>query len=402
MRDVILIFSIIGGLAAAIAGPLLAALFAALNLLGPRAGRGPVDVTATLALGITAAGIGLGLPLAWAGWRALHGIPGRVYRPLRWGAWLVLFIGVLIVGQVFSSSLLARPLMVLLQIVASVLPALLFLALAVGMAGAEGGEITVRGATGSLAWGGLGATILAFLGELVLVVIGLAGVAVILNATDPELVDRLRVMFTQMQSTGRMPASTELTRLVASPMVVVAALTLIGVLAPVLEEALKSLAVPFIAGTGRRLTRLDGFLLGVAAGAGFAIIEGITSGSLALRMPESWAGLIVLRGAASAMHCLASGLAGLGWQAILTERRWLRGIGAGLLAVLLHGAWNLSAGIISVVSLQEASKPGLASIPRVGTIGVFLLILVVLWLIVVGSLARIPRRLAARERLSRG
>ena len=68
-------------------------------------------------------------------------------------------------------------------------------------------------------------------------------------------------------------------------------------------------------------------------GAGFAIVEGILNGTLALRMSGSWAGLMVFRGAAAAMHCLASGLAGLGWQAILVERRWLRGIGLGLLAV---------------------------------------------------------------------
>ncbi len=394
MRDVILIFSIMGGLTAAIAGPLLAALFAALNLLGPRAGRGPVDVTATLALGITAAGVGLGLPLAWAGWQALHGAPGRAYRPLRWGAWLVLFIGVLAVGQLLSSSAPAMPLMVLMQIAASVAPALLFLALAVGTARAAGGEITARRAIGSIAWGGLGATLLAFLVEILLVVIGLVGVAAVLNATDPELVVHLRAVFAQVQSTGRTPDPAELTRLATSPIVVVAALTLIGVLAPILEEALKSLAVPFVAATGCRLTRLDGFLFGVAAGAGFAIIEGIANGSLALRAPESWAGLMVLRGAASAMHCLASGLAGLGWQAILAERHWLRGIGAALLAVLLHGAWNLSAGISSLLSLQEAGISGAGSVTRLGTAGAFVAILFALWLVAVGGLALIPRRLS--------
>ncbi len=393
MRDVILIFSIIGGLAAAIAGPLLAAMFAALSLLGPRTGRGPVETTATLALGVTVASIGLGLPLAWAGWQALRGAPGRAYRPLRWGTWLLLFVGVLAIGQVFSSSALAAPLMVLLQIAAGALPALLFLALAVARAGAEGGEITARRALGSIAWGGLGATILGLLGELLLVVIGLVGVAVILNITDPELVARLRALVAQIQQTGRGLASSDLTWLVSSPVVVVAALTLLGILAPALEETLKSLAVPFVAGAGRRLTRLDGFLFGVAAGAGFAIVEGITNGSLALRMPGSWAGLMILRGAAAAMHCLASGLAGLGWQAILTERRWVRGIGFGSLAVILHGGWNLSVGIIGVLSLQATGTPTRASI----VIGVLVLVMAALWLIVVASLVQIPRLLAMKE-----
>ena len=49
---------------------------------------------------------------------------------------------------------------------------------------------------------------------------------------------------------------------------------------------------------------------------------------------------MVVRIGTTAMHCLASGLAGLGWQSALTERRWGRGLAFGLLGVGMHGAWN--------------------------------------------------------------
>ena len=189
----------------------------------------------------------------------------------------------------------------------------------------------------------------------------------------------------------------ELAQLASSPVIVIAGLTLLGILAPALEEVAKALAVPLVAGTGRRLTRLDGFLFGVAAGAGFAIVEGILNGTLALRMSGAWAGLMVFRGSAAAMHCLASGLVGLGWQAILVERRWLRGIGLGLLAVLLHGAWNMSAGIISLNSLQAAGTGGLGDMARIGVTGLLVMFMAVLWLAVVSSLALIPRRIVRQE-----
>jgi PrsW family intramembrane metalloprotease len=151
------------------------------------------------------------------------------------------------------------------------------------------------------------------------------------------------------------------------------------------------LAVPLVAGAGRRLTRLDGFLFGVAAGAGFAIVEGILNGTLALRISGSWASLMIFRGSAAAMHCLASGLVGLGWQAIIVERRWLRGLGLGLLAVILHGAWNASAGIISLNSLQAAGTGGLGDMARMGVNGLLVMFMGVLWLAVVSGLALIPR-----------
>ncbi len=397
MRNIILIFSVIGGVAAAILGPLLAVVLAAISLLGPRAGRAPAVSTASMALGVAAVGIGLGLPLAWAGWRALQRRPGHVFRLPRWWVWLLLFLGVLIFGQAVAITGPAAALMPLFQIAAGALPPLIFLAWAFDAAGRQASQITRRPAFGSLAWGGLGGAGLSLIGELLLVIAGLVVAMVALSVTDPELTARLQTIVTQMGRNGRGLGMSELAQLASSPVIVIAGLTLLGILAPALEEVAKALAVPLVAGTGRRLTRLDGFLFGVAAGAGFAIVEGILNGTLALRMSGAWAGLMVFRGSAAAMHCLASGLVGLGWQAILTERRWLRGIGLGLLAVLLHGAWNMSAGIISLNSLQAAGTGGLGDMARMGVTGLLVMFMAALWLAVVSSLALIPRWIVQQE-----
>jgi hypothetical protein len=346
---------------------------------------------------VAAVGIGLGLPLAWAGWRALQGRPGHVFRSLRWWAWLLLFLAVLVIGQAVAMTGPAAPLMPLFQIAAGALPPLIFLAWAFDAAGRQAARITRRPALGSLSWGGLGGAGLALIGELLLVIAGLVVVMVVLNITDPELTARLQTIVTQMGRNGRGLPMSELAQLASSPVIVIAALTLLGILAPALEEVAKALAVPLVAGTGRRLTRLDGFLFGVAAGAGFAIVEGILNGTLALRMSGAWAGLMVFRGSAAAMHCLASGLVGLGWHAILVERRWLRGIGLGLLAVLLHGAWNMSAGIISLNSLQAVGTGGLGDMARIGVTGLLVMFMAVLWLAVVSGLALIPRWIVQRE-----
>ena len=119
-----------------------------------------------------------------------------------------------------------------------------------------------------------------------------------------------------------------------------AGLLVIAVAAPLIEELCKSLAVPLVWLAGRPLTRIDAFLLGAAAGAGFALMEGITNGALALAEPQSWASLMLVRAGVAAIHALASGLAGLAWHAVLRERRWARGIGLFAAAVATHGAWN--------------------------------------------------------------
>jgi hypothetical protein len=396
MRDFILACAAIGGVAAAVAGPLLAALFAGLSLWGQAAERTAVVSAASIALGVTAISIGLGLPLAWAGWQAMRGAADRRVGGGRWGVWLALFAGVLLIGQGAVGRAGAAAIMPLFQVAAGALPALLFFSIALA-AGRSGETIAWRPALGSLAWGGLGGTSLALTVELILIVVAVIVVAAALQAVDPALVERLLAAGQEMQQTGRPPDLAGLRDVASSPVFVVGVLGLVGIVAPLVEELLKGLAVPLVVAAGGRSGRLTGFLLGVAAGAGFAIVEGILNGALALRMTELWAGLMLLRGAAAAMHCLAAGLAGLGWQAILVERRWLAGSVLGLLSLSLHGAWNLSVGIIGLISLRVAGAGGALAVAWLGALAALMLFMAGLWLAVVAGLVAIPKGLAHAE-----
>ena len=140
--------------------------------------------------------------------------------------------------------------------------------------------------------------------------------------------------------------------------------------------------------------RWKAFLFGAAAGAGFALFEAAANGALALREGNVWWALMVVRLGATGMHILASGLTGLAWQQGLVKRRWLRAGGLGLLAVILHGAWNLSAlGIVMIGLGTTTSGEGITPIGGV----IALALAASMALLFVGvfiALAVIPQRLA--------
>ena len=128
--------------------------------------------------------------------------------------------------------------------------------------------------------------------------------------------------------------------LIRSPLVIVAALGSVAIVVPIIEEAMKGLVVPLVLATGAVVTQRQAFFLGVVSGAGFALLEGILNGAMALMNRATWGGLMLVRGGTAAIHCVATGFVALGWYAILVERRWGRGLVFGALGVAIHGTWN--------------------------------------------------------------
>lgn len=425
MRKPILVLAVIAGVVAMLSG--LAAggvvLFGILissdlelfNLL-----------TTSLGFAVTAAGIGLGAVLVWHGWRALAGQPGATLMLPRWGWWLVAFALVLLAGHLLISARIDF-FVPALHVLAALIPPLLYLALAAGAARRGGRLVTVRGLLppepsaevaldagqdalldrevrlpspgvpvrstwGSLAWGGLGGVGLGFFAEALALVFVVVVASVILSVARPDLLTQLEAWATEMQQGDGVPDPASLEWL-ASPLAVLGILLFASVFVPVVEELSKSLAVPIVGGLGRKLTRLDGFLLGVAAGAGFAVVEGMLNGALGLVEPSGWAGAMLTRGGASAMHCLASGLFGLGWQAVLSERRFMRGVGLAALSMGLHGLWNAGAVAVGVSGLVPPTV-GFGALGLRDVQAFFIgAALVVLWLLAVVTLAWLPRRL---------
>jgi hypothetical protein len=111
-----------------------------------------------------------------------------------------------------------------------------------------------------------------------------------------------------------------------------------AVVAPLVEELTKPLGAILL---GRRLrSPAEAFLVGMAGGAGFAIVENMLyeSGGFGL-----WAAIATLRGIGGVLHPLNAGLVALGWYGVLCTRqpgRWRRLLALYGLAVGIHALWN--------------------------------------------------------------
>ncbi len=435
MRKPILVLAVIAGVAALLSG--LAAGGVVLFGILVSSNLEMFDLlTISLGFAVAAAGIGLGALLVWHGWRALAGHPGATFALPRWGWWLLAFALVLLAGHLLISARIDF-FVPALHVLAALIPPLLYLALAAGAARRGGRLVAVggffarpeprseplarpetgqsalnagqdalldrevrlpspgvpaRSTWGSLAWGGLGGVGLGFFTEALALVVLVVAVSVILSVARPDLLAQLEAWATQMQQGGAMPDVASMEWL-ASPLAVLGILLFASGFVPIVEELAKSLAVPIVGLAGRRLTRLEGFLLGVAAGAGFAMVEGMLNGALGLVEPSGWAGTMLTRGGASAMHCLASGLFGLGWQAVISERRFVRGAGLAALSMALHGLWNAGAVAVGLSGLVPPTV-GFGALGLRDVQAFFIgAALVVLWLLAVVTLAWLPRRL---------
>ncbi len=122
----------------------------------------------------------------------------------------------------------------------------------------------------------------------------------------------------------------------AHPMIRLGILVSVGVVVPLVEEFFKPLGLWAL--SGKMQHPREGLLAGMVSGGMFALMES----ALSMAGGDSWVSTLLGRAGTSLMHIAASGLVGyalvLAWQ----KRRYLHLGGAYLLAVLLHGAWNIS------------------------------------------------------------
>jgi RsiW-degrading membrane proteinase PrsW (M82 family) len=117
----------------------------------------------------------------------------------------------------------------------------------------------------------------------------------------------------------------------------VAAFIEMAVVAPIAEEFAKPLAVLVL--MSRLADRKHAALVGMAGGAGFAIVENMFYEGIWF---DGWLEVTAARGIGGALHPLGAGLVGLAlfdaWKGRAGGRRGL--VGAYGAAVLLHMAWN--------------------------------------------------------------
>jgi RsiW-degrading membrane proteinase PrsW (M82 family) len=154
-----------------------------------------------------------------------------------------------------------------------------------------------------------------------------------------------------------------------------------------MEEALKPLVVWLFA--GKIHFQAQGFALGALCGAGFALVETFNNSA----QSDAWAIVLIARIGTGAMHITTSALMGAAIFSALHERRYLRLIATYLLAVFLHGLWNLLAvtnGFSSLL-IEVDGGDSYQFIERSSGIGLALLTLILIT-ILVNSNRKQPRK----------
>ncbi len=219
--------------------------------------------------------------------------------------------------------------------------------------------------------------------ELVMITLAIALVAVWVGQ-QPDLTMRFQVLF-QALSTAEPDLERVMTLvkpLLNEPILAFTGLALVCVLVPLVEEALKSMALWMVA--KRPLTPAQGFIGGMICGAGFALLESL--GNLAAPVGENWLVLILGRFGTGILHIGTTGL--MGWalaQAWQKSGSWVKLGGVYLAAVVIHGVWNffgLLMGFGPLLGGTPLTLPGMlqpmANIAPIVLIGLAALLLAVM------------------------
>lgn len=311
---------IVGGLL------LLSGLVSALGYLGlPLLASGGVFLGPQL--GVVA---GMFLGLVCGGLAVFHGIGtllGRSSRPMRlppvWFFWIV-FAVVLGLGNLMLNFHFAEAyLFPLLFVLGAALPTLGVLA---WITRRLGWPISTRQGALALVAGSTLSILVAIVAESILPYLAYVFIGPL---------QFLAASFGDLLSGG---GSGFIERLFYSPLAIVFLITT-AVAAPIPEEIAKSLPL-LIFGRRRIQSERQAFAIGVASGAGFAILENMLyQGLYAQANGWTWGGITLLRGIGAVMHPLCSGLVALGWYR-MRERgvgAWVKALG---LAIGIHTLWN--------------------------------------------------------------
>ncbi len=114
----------------------------------------------------------------------------------------------------------------------------------------------------------------------------------------------------------------------------------VAIIGPVVEETVKPLAV--IIFIGRVRSASEAFVLGMACGIGFALIE--TVGYIGLGY-QDWLTIALIRTGAALLHGFGAGMVALGWYYLFHAKRYrfLKFLGCYAYAVFQHFVWNATA-----------------------------------------------------------
>ena len=218
---------------------------------------------------------------------------------------------------------------------------------------------------GSLAIGMTFAPLLIMVIEIgMVVVIALAVLAVFISR--PDLLDQLQniTQGLDLYQGGIEQLEQLIVQLSRNPVIASALFLMIGVLAPVVEELFKPMAIWFL--LKRPLKDSEGFSLGLISGGAFALLE--SGGLIGQVTRETWVQAVVLRAATGFLHIGLSGFVGYQLVSNWNRKRYGHAILYLFGAAALHGAWN-SLALLSSFSTAGAAAAGAAEFqPSLGNI----------------------------------
>ena len=295
-----------------------------------------------------------GIPAIVLGLRGVLGrAPSAPLRPA--AAWIPASIALAFpIALLAGASSLTRPDLRLVAISVHIATAVLPVAFAVLLVQIPGPASTFRRLWGQFMLGLWGMPIVAIVFE----VLALVPVAVVTVAGLASSVDVRRMVEPLLQGTpvpGLSSYETVL-RLLLHPWVLVCLFGFVSGLVPLIEEAVKSLAVLPIA---HRLRPSEAFMGGALGGAGYALFE-----ALFLTQPNpSWVTTMIGRGGATLMHAFTAAITCWGISQVATgRRRWGRLALAFLTSVVMHGTWN--AAVIGLGIVQVNQEIGALGLPE--------------------------------------
>ena len=377
------------GLLAAGLSVLMALLLAMLAVAGGGNGN-PTVMTTTVIVSLVALGCGLGLPLALAGWHSIQRRASpRLRLPSIWLCCLVfaacLGLGTLVLHAWTVSAVLLPP----LHVVASAMPSLILAAAILPSLQVGGAGLTRRNFIAMLAFGGLAATSVAIVLEVVAALAAM-GMAVSAMTILPGGQQAMQELSLELQSPALLSDPERLLSVFVSPALVLGVGLLIAVVTPLIEETAKSLGTLMEGGTLGRLNRSQAFAFGVIAGIGFSLAEALFYGTMGL--PHAWASTVLVRGGTTVIHATATGLVALGWYEVWCgrARRFVLFAGAG---IGLHAAWNGLAGLSTVASLQLFGESAAAQALGMAVASIATGLLVVTFVVAIALLAAFTARL---------
>ncbi len=156
----------------------------------------------------------------------------------------------------------------------------------------------------------------------------------------------LTILLAGSQSNTITTCLSDSTSCTANPSIIAILLLTVSVIAPLVEEFVKPLAVIIL--IGRVRSKAEAFALGLACGLGFNLIE--TTGYISSGY-TNWLSVALERSGAGLLHGFGAAMMALGWYYLTHEkegsgrRRILLALACGGYAILQHATWNGSIGL---------------------------------------------------------